>query len=747
MMVEAYVDHPMIRPGMVERRMYQLGLAAIALERSTLAVLPTGLGKTVVALMVIAARLERGKALILSPTKPLVEQHARFFRDVLNVAPEEVVVFTGEVPPARRKDLWEGARVVVSTPQVVENDLLARRISLTDVSHITFDEAHRAVGNYAYVYIARQYQQQAEDPLVLGITASPGGREERIEEVCANLFIDHLEVRTEHDSDVAPYVHDKTFEWVKVEVPEELEWLKSELDSIYRDRAANLAKMGYIRTRDRMLTKKELLGLQRRLQGEVRSNPHPNGFQGLSVVAELLKLGHAIELAETQGPAALERYLRKLQAEANSRGGSKASRRLMDDLRMERVIDRLELGGDEHPKLEKVREIVSDQLRHKPDSRVIVFTNYRDTAEVVTRALEEVKGVSPVRFVGQGTRFEDKGLTQRQQAEIIDAFTKGDYNTLVATSIGEEGLDIPATDLVLFYEPVPSEIRSIQRRGRTGRKRAGRVVVLMARGTRDEAFYWISKNKERQMETKMRRLQREDGSRSLSNKKSPEQKGLFDFDEDDIRVYVDNRETRSPVVRALEERGTVLMMTSLEVGDYVVSDRVGIERKTAEDFVSSLIDHNRDLFRQVADLKSAYECPILIIEGDGLYTARRIHPNAIRGSLASIAVDFGIPILTTRDAEETAAIIGIVARREQEDQGRDVHPHGGKTRLTLPEQQEYLVSAIPGVGPVVTRNLLLHFGTVERIMTAEESELMSVELVGKKTAQKIREVAGTEYRP
>lgn len=126
-----------------------------------------------------------------------------------------------------------------------------------------------------------------------------------------------------------------------------------------------------------------------------------------------------------------------------------------------------------------------------------MFTNYRDTADMVTCMLSEVEGISPVRFVGQSSKYKDKGLTQKQQVEIIEKFKSGDFNVLVATSVAEEGLDIPATDLVLFYEPVPSEIRSIQRKGRTGRKHRGRVVVLVTRGTRDEAYYWSSVNKEK----------------------------------------------------------------------------------------------------------------------------------------------------------------------------------------------------------------------------------------------------------
>ena len=148
-----------------------------------------------------------------------------------------------------------------------------------------------------------------------------------------------------------------------------------------------------------------------------------------------------------------------------------------------------------------------NSLKENPDSRVIVFTNYRDTAEIVANALSGVPGIVPIRFVGQGSRHKDKGLTQKQQGEILDKFRAGEYNVLVATSVAEEGLDIPSTDLVLFYEPIPSEIRSIQRKGRTGRQHKGRVIVLVTKGTRDEAYYWSSKNKEKKMLNSMHGLE------------------------------------------------------------------------------------------------------------------------------------------------------------------------------------------------------------------------------------------------
>ena len=218
-------------------------------------------------------------------------------------------------------------------------------------------------------------------------------------------------------------------------------------------------------------------------------------------------INHAVEMIETQGLETLKKYLEKLDAEASSKNASKAAKRLIDDLYMRKALYRVKECDVEHPKLELARKIVSEQLKERPDSRVIVFTNYRDTAEIVTNSLSRVAGIVPVRFVGQGSRQKDKGLTQKQQVEILNKFRAGEYNVLVATSVAEEGLDIPSTDLVLFYEPVPSEIRSIQRKGRTGRQHKGRVVVLVTKGTRDEAYHWSSKNKEKRMLSSMQGLE------------------------------------------------------------------------------------------------------------------------------------------------------------------------------------------------------------------------------------------------
>jgi Fanconi anemia group M protein len=762
--MSSFLEHPHLLPQTVEKRLFQLDLAATALKSSSLIVVPTGLGKTVIALMVILARMDMGRILFLAPTKPLVEQHAAFLQRVLKDK-DLVSMMTGESPPEKRIESWRQSRIVVSTPQVIENDLLSRRIDLEDVSLVIFDEAHRAVGNYAYVYIADRYHREAKNPRVLGITASPGSQSEKIAEICTNLCIETIQTRTENDPDVAPFVHEREIEWVKLTVPKELLQIRTAIEELLTSRIDDLNLLGVSSVRiDAKSSKKELLGLQAALMSSAKSQANKSTFAAISLMAEILKLHHAVELAETQGPDALARYFQRLDGEALSRSGSKASRRIMQDPSFRQVVEALHNLKVEHPKPAAVLRILQEQIVEKPEARIMVFTNYRDTATSLLQFLKEDTSIRAVRFVGQSSRENDEGLSQKKQADILQKFRAGDFNVLIATSVGEEGIDIPATDLVVFYEPVPSEIRSIQRKGRTGRARAGRVVVLMAKGTRDEAYYWISDRKEKSMNRQIRGLSGP-GQESMLKEHSPRQleitetvAGHTEVDEKDLqiehredeeepdrmlaKIFVDFRERE--MAKLLESLGIEVTVKNLEVGDYVISDKVAIERKTAQDFVASIIDPERNLFRQMADLARTYDRPILILEGRDLYTSQ-MNAGSIRGAMISVAVDWGVPIIPTEDRDETASVIALLARREMRE-GRQPKVHGHKTARTLKEQQEYLVSAISSVGPTVARNLLKHFSSVEKIMTASSEQLQEVELVGPKIASRIRELVGGEYK-
>jgi len=502
-----FVDHPLIRRGSVEDRDYQRNIANSCLKRSTLVVLPTGMGKTVIAARVIAEVLHSrgGRVLLLAPTKPLVEQHAATLRDVLVVAPERIALFTGEVAaPEDREILWRESKIVVSTPQVVRNDVKQGRVSLEGVSLIVFDEAHRSVGNYAYVDVAATYKDNPAG-LVLGMTASPGNESETILEVCGNLGIEGVEIRTEDDPDVVSYVHEIDVERIVVEPPEAAQEIRAQLKKVLDEQIERLKACGFLQEIDRPTTRDLLAAgqlIRARLDSGERQGPV---FTAATAQAVAMKANHGIELAETQGMEALRSYLDRTEAEANSR----ADRQFLTRPEVVKARQLASESKTEHPKVRKVLWTVRDQFLKKPDSRVIVFTHYRDMAEQVSRELATLPGIRPARFVGQATRGDDVGLKQREQVDMIERFKAGDHNVLVCTAVGEEGLDIPATDLVVFYEPIPSEIRTIQRRGRTGRTRAGRVVMLVTRGTRDEAYLYSSRRKERRMHVELDRLRRD----------------------------------------------------------------------------------------------------------------------------------------------------------------------------------------------------------------------------------------------
>jgi Fanconi anemia group M protein len=211
-------------------------------------------------------------------------------------------------------------------------------------------------------------------------------------------------------------------------------------------------------------------------------------------------------------------------------------------------------------------------------------------------------------------------------------------------------------------------------------------------------------------------------------------------------VVIDQRELDSTIARELSKRdGYQTRLETLAVGDYILSDRVVVERKTVSDFLDTLTGKDRSLFGQARDMSRHYARPVVVIEGEGLYEERNIHPGAIRGAIASLAVDFGVSVLHTRDETDTVELLATIASREQTERDRTVSVHGEKSAKTLDEQQEYVVSAIADVGPVTAQSLLSHFGSVEAVMTATEEELQEVRGVGAKTATRVREVVGSDY--
>lgn len=722
-------------------RLYQEIMVGKAVMQNTLIVLPTGLGKTAIAVMLAKNRLDNypnSKILFLAPTKPLAQQHEETFKDLLESYAGKTVLFTGSVSPEKRKKLWNENRIIISTPQGMENDVISRKIKLEEASLIVFDECHRATGDYAYVFLAKKYVETAKHPRILGLTASPGSDTEKILEIAQNLFIEDIEYRNVDDIDVKPYVQDMNVEYVKVELTEDLKRLKMFLDKCYISKLNHAIKLGYLHGSPSNYSKTSLLGAMAGLHGKIAQGEKDfEILKTVSLLAEAMKISHALELVETQGVPQVKEYLEGLDKLALT-SKTKAVKNLVKDLNFRSALilaKTLEQEKIVHPKLEELERIVGQEVTLNPKTKIIIFTQFRDTATKIKEILDQLRISSEV-FVGQAKK-KNTGLSQKEQKEMIRNFKNEEFSCLIATSVGEEGLDIPEVDLVLFYEPIPSAIRTVQRRGRTGRQKEGRVIILLTKDTRDESYRWSAHHKEKRMYRVLKTI------KDKLRQKENVPKTLHDYEKSTAVIKVDYREKGSAVIKELMNLGVDIDLEQLQIGDYLLSEHVAVEFKNIRDFVDSIIDGR--LLSQARDLKQ-YSRQFMIVEGDtDIYSQRRIHPNAIRGMIATLTVNMRIPIIWTKNAKETAAMLKLIAEREQDPERKDFQMHSAKP-MTDNEILEYVVSAFPGIGARLSPFLLKHFGSIKEIINAEEKELKEVELIGEKKAKRLKEITEKKYK-
>src|ERR671919_428585 len=535
---------PLIYNESIEFRAYQKNIADSAYNKNMLVILPTALGKTVIAILVSAYALynhRRKRVLVIAATRPLVMQHMKSFFSVLKISQDQLTEVTGKTQPLARTAIWNNkdVRLIFATPEVVRNDLLDSRLNLNDFSLLIFDEAHRAVKDYAYTAIARKYINQSEHPVILAMTASPGSDTRRIQDICNNLFIEHLEYRTEEDSDVKPYVNLIDVNWQWVNLTSEHNYIRSILRNMLDDKLRWLIQRGYLRSkRDiRWIFKRDLIdaGVEIRYNLELSQEElRATLYFALMQQSSALTLLYCVELIESQGSYSLKAFLDRTESEHGENNifnspstsiarSGKAHRSLLNDPRIREVRTLLSTLRIEHPKLECLLEILKEKMSHHTSSAIqtdsnasnniatkgnyfvkaIVFTQYRDTAQHIVDILNN-NGIKASRFVGQTKKQGDVGMKQEEQGQVLESFRKGEFSVLVATSIAEEGLDIPEVDLVIFYEPIPSEIRYIQRRGRTGRRASGSVIILAAKDTIDERYLNASKRRMERMNQTIR---------------------------------------------------------------------------------------------------------------------------------------------------------------------------------------------------------------------------------------------------
>jgi len=508
-------------------REYQKKIYETCKQKNCLVVLPTGMGKTLIALMLTIERFKKyplEKILILAPTRPLIEQHLQSFKKNLPDSWADMQLFTGKTPPKKRKKIWQTAEFVFSTPQCISNDLKNNLYNLEGVSLLIEDECHRCLKNYSYNFIAQKYKEQAVHQLILGLTASPGSDKQKITKVCENLGIDAVEIRTRESKDVKPYLQKLEFEKILLDFPPEFEEIRQLLLEIYKKKVEELKNrkvlFGYV-------SKTRLLECQRKIFHALTSGTKsPNIMRSASVCAQAIKLQYALELLETQTLSSFIAYMKDLFKQS-AKKQSKAAQQIAKHENFIKAFALATTLNLEHPKLSRLQEIIKKQMLKNPQSKIIVFAQYRDTINKITGTLNKLPGVRADIFVGQaikqhliGNKIKTTGLNQKQQKKIIQNFSDGKVNILVATSIAEEGLDIPEVNEVIFYEPIPSAIRKIQRAGRTARLFPGSLKILITKNTRDQSYYYASYHKEKKMHQAIDEINQE-----LNNKEIKEKQG------------------------------------------------------------------------------------------------------------------------------------------------------------------------------------------------------------------------------
>jgi len=372
---------------------------------------------------------------------------------------------------------------------------------------------HRCLKNYSYTYVVEKYKEQAKNRRVLGLTASPGADRATIEKIAKNLDIEKIEIRTRDSNDVKEYIQKAEIEIIKIDFPPEFDKIRVNLKKIFDKKTNEL--------RNRRLlfgppTKKFLLETQGRIMKSISSgNRHFNLLSGASACSQAIKLQHALELLETQTLSSFNEYMQDLFQQAKEQKSKAVQNLVKQPVFNQAYVGLIELLARkvEHPKLEILRNILKNSIEENKKLKVIVFTQYRTTAAKIAKEVKEIPGIIPKIFIGQAIKEnksgEKQGLSQKEQKEVINDFKEGRINVLVATSIGEEGLDIPEVNAVIFYEPVPSAIRKIQRAGRTARLMEGKIITLVTLGTRDEAYYYAAIGKEKKMYSAVNALKNE----------------------------------------------------------------------------------------------------------------------------------------------------------------------------------------------------------------------------------------------
>ncbi|XP_059630912.1 DEAD-box ATP-dependent RNA helicase FANCM [Cornus florida] len=486
--IDAEAAKTWIYPVNIPLRDYQLSITKTALFSNTLVALPTGLGKTLIAAVVMYNYFRwfpEGKIVFAAPSRPLVMQQIEACHNIVGIPQEWAIDLTGQTSPVRRAYFWKAKRVFFVTPQVLEKDIQSGTCLVKQLVCLVIDEAHRASGNYSYCVAVRELMAVPVQLRILALTATPGSKQQMIQHVIDNLQISTLEYRNESDHDVSPYVHGKKIELIEVAMGQDADEINNLLSEVIRPFVARLCAIGVLQNRDfQTLSPCDLLNSRDKFrQAPPLDLSHMKYGEVEGCFGVLITLYHIRKLLSSHGiRPAFEMLEEKLKQGSFARLMSRNEVIWKAKLSMQHSLSH----GAPSPKLSKMLEVLIDHFKTKDpqNSRVIIFSNFRGSVRDIMDALAKIgEFVKATQFIGQSSGKTLKGQSQKVQQAVLEKFRAGGYNVIVATSIGEEGLDIMEVDLVISFDANISPLRMIQRMGRTGRKHDGRVVVLACEGS------------------------------------------------------------------------------------------------------------------------------------------------------------------------------------------------------------------------------------------------------------------------
>ncbi|EDU50580.1 helicase C-terminal domain containing protein [Pyrenophora tritici-repentis Pt-1C-BFP] len=462
-------------------RDYQFNIVQRGLFHNLLVALPTGLGKTFIAATIILNWFRwtlDAQIVFVAPTKPLVAQQIEACYKIAGIPRSCTTMLTGGVQTGLRAEEWKDKRVFFMTPQTLLNDLKSGYADPKRIVLLVVDEAHRATGAYAYVEVVSFLRRFNTSFRVVALTATPGADVESVQKVIDGLEISRVEIRTENSMDICSYVHQRKIEKQVFQNTDEMEMCMDLYSEALQPLVNTVAGLNaYWSKNPRDLTpfgcqqakKKWFMEIGRNANRGLQSTVH-------TIFAILASISHGMDLLKFHGMGPFYVKMKEFQDEA-TKTKSKYKKQILDSDAWKKLMVRLQgwITDDNfvgHPKLEYLQQVILDHFMNAGDgrnvdgappsqTRIMVFAHFRDSAEEIARILKRHEPmIRPRIFVGQAHGKNSEGMTQKDQLEAVEKFKNGEFNTLIATSIGEEGLDIGEVDLIICYDSKASPIRA-----------------------------------------------------------------------------------------------------------------------------------------------------------------------------------------------------------------------------------------------------------------------------------------------